>query len=175
MTTWPDIMKAWNKLKTRLRLQMPSLQYVTAKEEGPKTGMKHLHVVLFSWQYVPQAQLSEWWQSYTGAWSVGIQRVDGEHAARYVAKHFGKVNPLTRRVVSFSKHWPKLSCPDYHFEAEPAYDVPLNVYCLATSPDGWKLEFLTPGCHCFDHITWHFRPDIAQEINERKVSPHDSP
>lgn len=145
-------MKRWSQLLAWLRRRMPHLQYACAKEVGPKTGMKHLHVAAFNWTYLPQAALSDQWAKYTGAPVVDVRRVEAPAVARYIAKHFAKTVPVTRKAMSFSKHWPRRPRQMPLVRVEFSWSPPLHDEPLAVAADGSILHFRAPGCHCFDHI-----------------------
>jgi len=108
-TPWTDIMRAFGLLSQRLKRLYPGLAYATVKETGPKTGMRHLHVVLLNSRWIPWENLKTWWAKYVGAWGVDIRRVRGRIAG-YVAKYLGKQPTVEgeRKTVTYSRDYPKL-------------------------------------------------------------------
>ncbi len=110
--TWPQVMRAFTSLMYALRKRTPGLQYAAIKEEGDATGMRHLHVVLQGWRYIPFEEISHLWATRVGAPGVDIKRVDKgggslpAYVAKYVSKGVGSGGPLRR--VTYSAQWPKL-------------------------------------------------------------------
>lgn len=151
-TTWPALMKRWSQLLPWLRRRMPGLQFACAKEEGPNTGMKHLHIAAFGWLYLPHAELSSQWEKYTGAWVVDIRRAEGPSVAAYIAKHFAKTVPVSRKAMSFSKGWPRQPPPTILHLVDKCWHPPANLEPLDVATDGSLLEFRAPGCDCFARI-----------------------
>jgi len=147
---WPFLMKRWSQLVAWLRRRMPSLQYACAKEEGPRSGMKHLHIAAINWDFLSQAQLSSQWAKYTGAPVVDVRRVDGTRVASYIAKHFAKTVPVSRKAMSFSKEWPREVHHPPTVIASYMWGLPVHLKPLAEARDGAQLELLVPGCTCFN-------------------------
>lgn len=149
-TDWPFLMKRWSQLVAWLRRRMPSLQYACAKEEGPQSGMKHLHIAAINWAYLPQANLSSQWAKYTGAYVVDVRRSESDRVASYIAKHFAKTVPVSRKAMSFSKGWPREPHTPPTVVASFAWGLPINMRPLAQARDGAQLELLVRGCTCFN-------------------------
>jgi len=108
-SSWPSIMSSWSKLWRRLKRRTEALQYIVVKEEGHETGMKHLHIVLRGWEWMPWATLVRWWQELEGARGVFVERVkDKGRAAGYLAKYLAKgLGQLgVRKSMTNSKGWP---------------------------------------------------------------------
>lgn len=146
---WPFLMKRWSQLVAWLRRRMPSLQYACAKEEGPRSGMKHLHIAAINWDFLPQAELSSQWAKYTGAPVVDVRRTESDRVASYIAKHFAKTVPVSRKAMSFSKHWPREPHTPPTVVASFAWGLPVNMRPLAQARDGAQLQLLVRGCTCF--------------------------
>lgn len=158
-TDWKLIMKAWSSFVRWLRTRAPSAQYAAVKEEGPNTGMKHLHVLLIDVPFVPWEDASDAWKRVTGAWNVSLQRVDGAKAIRYVTKHAWKAFIPGTKNITFSAHFPKLahSCP-LEVSITKA-GPPIDRQWLAILRDGTRVELYTPGCNCW--------PEIAKEVKSQ--------
>jgi len=90
---WPVLMRRFQSLVKALRQEYGRIEYAAFKEEGSETGMKHLHVVVRGWVWVPHAKLRAMWRERTGAFHVNITRIHsgGQEAANYVSKHCGRV------------------------------------------------------------------------------------
>lgn len=147
--TWLDLMRAWQQMMRRIRQVAPGAEYAAIKEEGPDTGMLHLHVILTGWRYISQRQLSTWWLTYSGAPVVWIRRVASRYAAHYVAKHLTKGVDHMRNPVTYSRGFPRQE-----------FEAPLQFICKCRRvPDDWQLTHvhgwgillaqLAPGCDCF--------------------------
>jgi hypothetical protein len=109
---WPDMMKAWTQCVRLIREEAPEVQYACIKERGKKTGMRHLHVILVYWHYIPQARLSAWWKALNGSPVTWIQQVDPAKGAYYVSKYVRKGPPPNQRSIHCSlgfPHWKHVS------------------------------------------------------------------
>ena len=148
-TPWPVIMRAWSSMARYLRRTSPQLQYAAIKEEGSRTGMRHLHVLLIHFRYRPQRLLSAEWSRLTGAHQVDIRRVAGSLAARYVAKYLSKSDPGARKRATFSKQWPKLPPLQQTLQAI-AKTGPLGPSSfVGVASNGALLAMLAPNCPCW--------------------------
>jgi hypothetical protein len=138
---WPEMMAAWTQCVRLIRKDAPEAQYACIKERGKHTGMRHLHVILVYWRYIPQARLSAWWKSLNGSPVTWIQRVDPRAGAHYVSKYVRKGPPPNSRSITCSlgfPHWKHVSswrflgkiagvaddCPD--LRCTPAGAIVLN-------------------------------------------------
>jgi len=66
--------------------------------EATKRGEPHLHVAMRC-PFIPQRLLAAWWQAYTGAHIVRVERIRSQHAvARYISKYLSK-SPVTFRAT----------------------------------------------------------------------------
>lgn len=104
-TTWPMVMKAFSRLVKRIRLNGSHVEYAAVKEEGPSTGMKHLHVILTGSTWVAYGWLTAQWKSLIGAWNVDVRRLNGTKVAAYVSGYLAKWVGPVRKVVTFSKNF----------------------------------------------------------------------
>lgn len=133
-TSWPELMRwfhAWVKALRRYREQQgvtAPLEYAWTKEEGHKSGMKHLNVIFIGWTYVDWSLLLQWWTRASGGVATNgfwvgetIQQgrinlngtdYDALRAARYAAKYTTKETLAGQRSVGYSKGWPKPPRPD---------------------------------------------------------------
>ena len=160
-TPWPDIMRAWTRMVAFLREDSPFLQYAAVKEEGSSTGMRHLHVILLNFAYTPQKIISRKWFSLTSAWVVNIKRIEGQHAAAYVAKYVAKDDLPLRKKVTYSRAWPKL---------EPALNLTWLTHREWWNPppfaenwtaDGALVVFKREDCPCFAFA----RPPTMEQVD----------
>jgi len=110
-TSWSSIMRAWSSLIRSLRKRYGDVQYAVAKEEGDSTGMRHLHAVLVGPTWVPHAVVSALWYRRLGAYIVDIRRVSGGKVAGYVGKYLTKQGLGLRKVLTYSRGWPKSKLP----------------------------------------------------------------
>jgi hypothetical protein len=150
--TWPDIMKEWSHFIRWARKRSPHLEYAAVKEQGSRTGMKHLHVILLNWNYTPQAAIAAEWQRLTGAHIVNVQRVNGEKAAGYASKYVAKHLSGSRKNVTYSKGFPKLDALPLKLTKtdETGPFGPQGI--IGITEDGGLVTSLAPGCKCFGHI-----------------------
>ena len=116
-------------------------------EFGPKSGNVHIHVLYYG-PYLPQAELSEKWEQYSGSSVVDIRRRDGDvenlvgECSKYITK-FDEVEP-ERRVEYWQalKHkrrgmpyglfradvlskW--IGCKYVKPEPEPSFDIDVDL------------------------------------------------
>lgn len=142
-------MKAFSRLIRFLRRSSPKLEYAAVKEEGSRSGMQHLHVLLLNFNFTPQAQISREWRHLTGAWVVDVQRVEGSRAQAYCAKYVSKQLDSTRKNVTYSKGWPPL--PPFARTAiaidELDYFGPSK--WLGVTDQHGLMALLKPDCSCF--------------------------
>ena len=160
-TDWKRIMRAWSSFVRWLRVRAPAAQYAAVKEEGPSTGMKHLHVLLIDMPFVPWEDASDAWKRVTGAWNVSIQRVDGAKAIRYITKHTWKAFIPGSKNITFSAHFPKIEHTDPCLMFKEKVGTPTDREWLAILKDGTRVEAYTPGCHCW--------PEIAKEVKAQWI------
>jgi hypothetical protein len=106
--SWPILMKAFTRYIAWLRKQIPQLEYCAVKEQGAATGMKHLHIVVINWKYIPWADLSAKWLLLSGAWNLNIKPIRTGSPGTYIAKYLGKDILTVRKQVTFSRKFPKL-------------------------------------------------------------------
>lgn len=142
-------MRAWQHLVKFLRLTSPRLEYAACKEEGSKTGMKHLHVILLNFDYTPQFQIARRWRELTGAFVVRVERLRSDRAHYYVAKYVSKDLDAARKHVTFSRGFPPLPPNDVHLThvKETIFTGPSNTYVWTDHPG--IVDTLREGCSCF--------------------------
>jgi hypothetical protein len=142
-------MANWSRLVRFLRQRSPALQYAAVKEQGAKSGMLHLHVVLTNFEYTPQADISAEWARLSSAWVVNIQRLTGTQAAAYAAKYVSKALDAARKNVTYSSAWPKLPKSGLHLVPidEVGFWGPTKWHSVTI--DGGLVHSLQPGCSCF--------------------------
>ncbi len=162
-TDWTRMMKAWTSFCRMLRKHAPALQYAAVKEAGPKTGMKHLHVIITNAPFIPWQTLSAAWKARTGAWNVSIQRVNGPSAIRYITKHSWKGFVHGRKNITYSQHWPPLTSTHPITDCQTLCGPPTDRLWQAVMPDGTHVEFLAPDCNCW--------PQITQEVQNQCYHP----
>ena len=105
---WPQILRWQQRFMRYLRKRIPDLQYVSAKEEGSKTGMKHLHLIVYPWVWVPYPEMSKRWEAISGAWNVNVERINGLGVAGYITKYMSKAPLGIRKNITYSRDFPKL-------------------------------------------------------------------
>jgi len=142
-------MRSFGNFLHYLKRQNPSLAYAAIKEVGHHTGMKHLHVILINWNYIPQKQLSLLWAHYSKAPIVHIARISSREVYLYVAKYAAKQMPLWKKCVTFSKNWPKPAWNPPEMYVEKADGPPANADQMQELEDGTLIEKIVPGCDCF--------------------------
>lgn len=142
-------MRSFQHLIKFLRKTSPRLEYAACKEEGSRTGMKHLHVILLNFTYTPQHTIARRWRELTGAFVVRVERLRSDRAGYYVAKYVSKDLDAARKHVTFSRGFP------------PLPPNPLKVAHVAeTGPAGparvgtWTahpgiVDVIHPGCDCW--------------------------
>lgn len=86
-----DISHSFDTFLKRLRRFDSSVQYAKVPELT-ESGLKHLHVLIDSVRYLPQAMLSNWWSEIHGAFVVDIRRAraDSRGQASYLVKYLSK-------------------------------------------------------------------------------------
>lgn len=106
-TKWPVLMRRFQSLVKAIRKRFGRIEYAAVKEEGAKTGMLHLHIVMTGVVWIPWQWLSVEWEKRIGAWSVDIQRMatGRNKVAAYVAKYVTKAfdDGDARKLVTYSK------------------------------------------------------------------------
>lgn len=128
---WPVIMRRFASLWKRIRKSWPpGVSYAAVKEEGNKTGMRHLHVVVVGgplrpdgwaapragrpkgertpWESKLRDSVASWWCDRMGAWVVDVEEVlpglGAGQVAYYVAKYLAKGDVrFCRKLVSYSR------------------------------------------------------------------------
>lgn len=148
-TNWPEVMRAFQHLVKFLRKTSPELEYAACKEEGSKTGMRHLHVILLNFQFTSQPIISARWRQLTGAHVVRIERLRSDRAHYYVAKYVSKDLDAARKHVTFSRGFPPLPPPEHRLShvGETSYLGPSKVYEWTDHPG--IVDKLEAGCDCF--------------------------
>lgn len=151
-TDWPQIMKGFASLVRRIRKTAPDTQYAAIKERAPRNQIKHLHVVLVNSAYIPQADLSKWWQHYNGAKIVDIRKIYSTAAVGYISKHLTKQSQQFRNPVTYSRHFPKQPF-------ESTFEIIMKVdhipdATILTGVSGWGTLVgpLAPDCDCFTDL-----------------------
>ncbi|MBA7633563.1 hypothetical protein ES703_41131 [subsurface metagenome] len=150
---WPHVMRAWSHLVRQIRKVAPATQYAVIKEVGPDTGMLHLHAILLFSKYLPQSDLSNWWEHYSGASIVDIRGITSAGSIRYLAKHITKQVDQLRNPVTYSRTFPV-----------EEFEQTLELICrMPRIPDdftlthvhGWGMLLgqLAPDCTCFKQLT----------------------
>jgi hypothetical protein len=149
--SWPKIMRAWTSMRRWLLTRAPAHAYACIKEEGRSRGMRHLHLIIANWSYVPQAMISKEWRKLTGSYVVWVRACSGEQACSYVAKYVTKSCRTVRRTITFSRNWPR---------DEPILSLRI-LFRSRTIPDWLSIDATTPGgilfvhhcpwCDCFSH------------------------
>lgn len=147
--TWPEVMRAWQHMVKFLRQTSPNLHYAACKEEGSRTGMKHLHVILLNFEYTPQFKIAQRWRELTGAFVVRIERLRSDRAHYYVAKYVSKDLDAARKHVTFSRGFPPLPPPEHRLThvKETLFTGPSNTYTWTDHPG--IVDTLREGCSCF--------------------------
>jgi len=151
-TPWPVIMKGFANLVRRLKRQYPDLAYAAAKEEGHQTGMRHLHIIMLGVPWIDQAELSRVWAQYTKAPVVHIARINSTEVFGYVAKYAAKTSAYYRKCVTYSASWPQFDPWPTETFSEPMFSGPTEAQTYIRSGDGSVIEYIAPGCHCFDRM-----------------------
>ena len=148
-TDWPQVMRAWQHMVKFLRRTSPELEYAACKEEGSSTGMRHLHVVLLNFNFLPQAQIARRWRELTTAHVVRIERLRSDRAGYYVAKYVSKDLTAARKHVTFSKGFPKLPPPAVRLTrvSEAPATGPLKVATWTNHPG--IVDVILPECPCW--------------------------
>ena len=128
---WPVIMRRFASLWKRIRKDWgPGVSYAAVKEQGGRTGMRHLHVVVIAgperpdgmaprpvsrpkgsrtpWETSLAQELASMWEDRIGAWVVDVEEVlpglGGGQVAYYVAKYLAKGEVrFARKLVSYSR------------------------------------------------------------------------
>jgi len=136
---WPCIMRKWQSMARWLRTKNPAMAYCCVKEEGKRHGMRHLHVILLNWSYVPQAHVSAEWRKLTGSYVVWIAAVTGPEAAAYAGKYLRKSARTATRTVNFSRFWPR----------PPAGPTMRLLGVSRRLPDWMPLDYYTTRGHLF--------------------------
>ena len=146
---WKATMRAWQHMVKFLRKRSPKLEYAACKEEGSRTGMKHLHVILLNLEYTPQHMISARWRELTGAYVVRVERLRSDRAHYYVAKYVSKDLDAARKHVTFSRGFPPLPPPENRLShvAEETYLGPRKTYFWTDHPG--IVDNLREGCECF--------------------------
>lgn len=159
-TSWPDLMKSWSEFVRELRAKSGTLTYMAVKEEGTRTRMRHLHILITG----PGAVWTDWswmssaWQRLTGARGVHIKRVStvGEgavkavwYACKYLGKGFGLTAP-TRKLMTASSGYFKKAILSGHWwldrEEAGAQMHPYGAGWLCDLKGVWVLR----ACQCTD-------------------------
>lgn len=176
--TWPEMMKAWTQCVRLIREDAPEAQYACIKERGKKTGMRHLHVILVYWHYIPQARLSAWWKALNGSPVTWIQKVDPAKGAHYVAKYVRKGPPPNQRSIHCSlgfPHWKHVS--SWRFLGKIA-GVPDDCPDLRCTPAG-AVVLHWAHCDCIpenaERLTWGERMWLALLWRPSSPPPRAAP
>jgi len=112
-TEWPELMRRFQSFMKWVR-KRGDVHYIAAKEAGAKTGMKHLHIILFGWRYIPWKLVSKAWKDRIGARGVFISKVkhDGNvgQVIAYICKYLtkmvgGKLDAF--KHVTYSANFPR--------------------------------------------------------------------
>ena len=106
-----DLMKSgWKLLCRQIRKTFGKFEYALVYELT-KGGWPHSHIAMRG-SYLPQHWLAYWWNAFTGAPIVHVQKINNEkHASRYMAKYFTKdQGPILRllagrRLYTVSRGW----------------------------------------------------------------------
>lgn len=148
-TPWWRIMQAWTRLVAWLRKNNPHLQYALVKEQGPATGMKHLHAIVAPWHYIPWLKLSAQWRTLLGAWVVNVQRILGNGPTAYIAKYIAKGLANVKKHATFSRGWKKAPHPKNELRfLGLGYHPPTNAPTHVT-PSGMLIYAPNGLCPCF--------------------------
>jgi len=102
------MMHSWQLLKARLERRYGKLIYAAVKEEGGRTAMKHLHILLAASEYIPQRLISAMWEAISGAAVVDIRKVSSGVHQGSLHYYLTKQGHVERKSVTFSQTWPKL-------------------------------------------------------------------
>lgn len=154
---------AIRRLTVKIRKAYGSFECCTIVEATRK-GNPHWHLVARS-NYIPQRQLSAWWETLTGSRIVDIQAITShKHAISYVSKYVLKtVGPnkpyWCKRVYQFTAHYGKL----------PRIKIPEGFRCeitrlgmdLATQHE--QFHYAT---HKVDGQAWLFFEPRHKELQE---------
>lgn len=150
---WSTIMSWWSRLIAWARRGLGGLEYACVKEQGSKTGMRHLHAIVLGWTWLSQELLSSAWQTISGAYNVTIRRVRASGIASYVAKYIGKglgSLPLGK-LITYSSGFPKLPGVRWIEYVDMGQGAPNPRAWADVMVDGSLVEWWGPGgpCACF--------------------------
>lgn len=112
-TSWTFIMAKWSTLVRLARRTWGHFEYAVVKEEGAKSGMRHLHAIWSGVSWVEKSWLVRTWQRLTGAFVVDVKRVTGSTLGAYLAKYLGKGALVAKKVLTLSKGWVRAEKPKY--------------------------------------------------------------
>lgn len=112
--------------------------------------MKHIHVIVLPWRFVPWQSLRQEWERLTGAWNVDVRRIPGARAAAYVSKYVAKGNYGLRKNVTFSRSFAKLpkEARWTRIDEWKPYTPPADLGM--TSKRGELYQLLRVECPCVD-------------------------
>ncbi len=170
-TPWPYIMRRWQSFVKALRKTYGQIEYVWVKEEGSNTGMRHLHAVLTGPKWIDKSLLRKLWFKRTGAFQVGIRRLDNSSGISHAAKYVVKSDVRLARAVGFSKGWPKLTFNSPDFEVNNVFDPPVMTASRSRMPDGTIVDFHAPGCDCFPALSAARDQGVVDQVLHKGLSP----
>jgi hypothetical protein len=123
--------ETWRKMRVLLARKFGASIPFIAVLEFQKSGIAHLHALVGI--YIPQAWLSEAWQSVGGGKIVDIRYVDVHRVSAYLTRYLAsdKIEhtlsflPLRARIFSTSRSinfWPAKESPSYWWLANKNFD-----------------------------------------------------
>jgi len=148
-TEWQDITGAWTSFVYWLRKRQPDVQYAAAREIAPDNGMRHMHVVLAPWAYMPQSALSMAWSSRVSSPVVWIERTEKGRAIKELSKYLSKATPELPRAINYSRGWPKQPPPEKLEYQGPSNMIDDDEVLTACTKSGYLVGDAPSSCKCF--------------------------
>jgi hypothetical protein len=150
--SWAVIMKAYSKFIQRCRRAGAPIEYAAVKEEGELRGMRHLHVIMRGWKFIPHEILSEWWEEYAGAPGLDIKVIDSKKVASYMAKYVSKdVGRQGAKLVTYSSGWGAKHGARLNVRVDLNCRAPNQSQVKYVSSKGFLLD-ANPPCECFGSV-----------------------
>jgi hypothetical protein len=146
---WPQIMRAWSSMARWIRRKNPAMAYVAVKETGKRHGMKHLHLLLANWSYIPQPQISKEWRKLTGSYVCDIRVPDTYTAVAYIAKYIKKSFLPVGKTITYSRYWPKCARSNQLRVLGRWKALPDWLHISSQTPSGVLFLNAAPACDCF--------------------------
>lgn len=147
-TTWVTMMKNWQRLKQRLERRYGKMMYAAVKEEGFRTGMKHLHVLMADQSWMAQPLISAMWGQLSGAPVVDIRLVRAGVHQGSLQFYLAKQGAVERKSVTFSASWPKLPKLSDTLQTTLSLNPPSDTSKYSLLADGSYARFPHGSCPC---------------------------